>query len=123
MNVIIDGVQYAPLPVRPTGTGLVEALSVQLSGEFEDLTVRDYLRVLLTTLWSEQEEFSGKRPFGNSGWEYDLYAPLIKAGHIEGSLDEDGYVVTITNDRMAHAFVNDLILAVFNGVQTEESSV
>jgi hypothetical protein len=43
-------------------------------------TVRDYLKGLLQNLWIEGEGFSGKRPFGNSGWEYDLYQPLIAVG-------------------------------------------
>jgi len=39
-------------------------------------TIRDYLKVLLSTLWEEGESFSGKRPFGNSGWEYELLDTL-----------------------------------------------
>jgi hypothetical protein len=34
--------------------------------------VREYLKALLTELWREGESFSGKRPFGNSGWEREL---------------------------------------------------
>ena len=118
MKVLIDGVEYAPLAVKPTGNNLLDALNVQLSREFEDMNVRMYLCSLLTTLWDEQEGFSGKRPFGNSGWEYDLYEPLIRDGFIEGELDEDGRVWKIADERMAHAFINDLILAVFNGVES-----
>lgn len=55
-------------------------------------TVRDYLKSLLATLWQEDEGFSGKRPFGNSGWKYDLYIPLVKAGIVAGKLDADGNV-------------------------------
>lgn len=55
-------------------------------------TIRDYLKALLTELWIEEEGFSGKRPFGNSGWQYDVYAALINAGKIDGELDEDGCV-------------------------------
>jgi len=40
-------------------------------------TVKGYLKALLSTLWDEGEGFSGKRPFGNSGWEYDLTDALI----------------------------------------------
>ncbi len=58
----------------------------------QELTIKDYLKCLLVTVWQEGESFSGKRPFGNSGWEYDLYIPLIKGGYIEGELDEDGYI-------------------------------
>lgn len=50
-------------------------------------TVRGYLKALLTKLWNEGEGFSGKRPFGNSGWEYDLYFPLVKAGRVAGELE------------------------------------
>lgn len=55
-------------------------------------TIRDYLCNLLITLWRDGEGFSGKRPFGNSGWEYELYAPLIKAGMVRGTVDEFGSV-------------------------------
>lgn len=41
-------------------------------------TVKGYLKALLSTLWDECEGFSGKRPFGNSGWEYDLTDALIE---------------------------------------------
>lgn len=58
----------------------------------EAATVRDYLKALLTTLLTEQEGFSGKRPFGNSGWMGDLEIALIRAGLVEGKLDEDGYI-------------------------------
>lgn len=53
-------------------------------------TIRVYLKELLLTLWWEGESFSGKRPFGNSGWEWDLYGALVNAGKIEGSFDEYG---------------------------------
>ena len=55
-------------------------------------TIREYLKALLRQLWDEKEGFSGKRPFGNSGWDFDLMIPLIKAGVIDGSFDEDGLV-------------------------------
>lgn len=55
-------------------------------------TVREYLKALLSTLWREEDCFSGKRPFGNSGWQYEVYTALVKAGAINGSLDEYGYI-------------------------------
>lgn len=57
------------------------------------ISIHDYLIELLKTLWEEQDEFSGKRPFGNSGWDYDLIGCLIANHIIEGKLDEDGYVI------------------------------
>lgn len=52
-------------------------------------TVRDYLKTLLAKLWEEEESFSGKRPLGNSGWQYDLYKPLVQAGLVAAVDDRD----------------------------------
>ena len=72
-------------------------------------TVRGYLVALLTMLWQEGEGFSGKRPFGNSSWEYDLYQPMARAGLITATFDEDGYVDSFPTTRRLKA--DDLILA------------
>lgn len=37
-------------------------------------TIGDYFRALLMAIWTEGEGFSGKRPFGNSGWDSELYS-------------------------------------------------
>jgi hypothetical protein len=58
-------------------------------------TVRAYLIKLLTCVWEDGESFNGKRPFGNSGWQYEVYAALIKAGIIKGILDEDGDIENV----------------------------
>lgn len=57
-------------------------------------TIRQYLVKLLFDVWDQQEEFNGKRPFGNSGWWGDLYIALLTNTDIgDGSeLDEDGYL-------------------------------
>jgi len=52
-------------------------------------TVKDYLKALLTELWNKGEGFSSKRPFGNSGWEYDLYTALAIAGVVESEYREE----------------------------------
>lgn len=67
-------------------------------------TIREYLKTLLTTLWEEGEGFDGKRPFGNSGWEYDLYKALIKAGVCGGEFDEYGCIKYVN-----HSIGNELI--------------
>ena len=56
------------------------------------LTIKDYFKVLLKTLWQEGEGFSSKRPFGYSGWQYDVYRPLVEHGIVDGKLDGNGYV-------------------------------
>ena len=55
-------------------TGL-EILDLPMDPDSNDAgasSIRGYLKTLLTTLMAEGEGFSGKRPFGNSGWEYEL---------------------------------------------------
>lgn len=116
MEVRVDGVKYVPVPDVPTDKGLMAALDARFSSDAgDDISVRDYLRTLLTTLWSEGEGFSGKRPFGNSGWESELYKPLVAGGFVPGKLDEDGWIEYV-DAKIADAYVHDLILAAFYGV-------
>jgi hypothetical protein len=69
-----------------------------LCEEGADLSIRDYLKQLLTTLFEEGESFSGKRPWGNSGWENDLATPLVVGGAIAGTVDEYGYADDFKQD-------------------------
>jgi hypothetical protein len=55
-------------------------------------TVRDYLLKLLSELWRHETGFDAKKPFGNSGWQFDVYVPLIQAGLTKGTVDADGEV-------------------------------
>ena len=74
------------------------------------LTIREFLRELLLALWEEGEGFSGKRPFGNSGWKYQVYASLVKEKFIEGTLDREGYLQDYDR-RAAHELLQKLIVA------------
>ncbi len=68
-------------------------LDLHMASDYNDAkasSVRDYLKALLTRLWIEGEGFSGKRPFGNSGWELEIYAALVQGSVVKGSFDEDG---------------------------------
>jgi hypothetical protein len=77
--------------------------------------VRDYLRKLLETLWDDGECFSGKRPFGNSGWEWEIYDALGRAGFIAGVLAEQHFNMSSKQKAEAHAYVLELITAAFHG--------
>lgn len=57
-------------------------------------TIGGYLACLSAAVWQKEEGFSGKRPFGNSGWDHDVIRALITAKHVKGSLDADGYIVS-----------------------------
>jgi hypothetical protein len=52
-------------------------------------TLREYLIALVARLWVEDEGFSGKRPFGNSGWQGDVMRSLAREGLIKGTYDDD----------------------------------
>jgi hypothetical protein len=86
-----------------------EILELKMSSDIGETTIREWLRELLLTLWREGEGFSGKRPFGNSGWELDAYATLIKSGVVKGELGEFGYVEKV--DRAdAESIIDRLII-------------
>ena len=78
------------------------------------ISIGDFLGELLLTLWNEKEGFSGKRPFGNSAWDYDVYAALIKHGAIPGTLDEDGYVEEIDDIDKADEMICGAIKSAFS---------
>lgn len=84
-----------------------EILALKLDNK---ITIREYLYSLLYELWKEGECFSGKRPFGNSGWEYDLYKPLVEAKLVKGKLDEFGFIEEV-DEKKANKIVFDLIRA------------
>jgi len=112
-TVLIDGVEYFPATPFGGGDEYLAALELRLDSDAGDnITVRQYLYELLKTLWAEGEAFSGKRPFGNSGWEYDLYKPLIAAKLIDGELDADGLVNRVDKNG-AHKYIHRLIKCVF----------
>jgi hypothetical protein len=108
------------MPDASTDKGLLSALEVRFDSDAgDDTTVRDYLRTLLMSLWEERESFSGKCPFGNSDWEFDVIIPLAKAGFVDlGPFNDDGEPYNWTDDQInkAHAYVSDVILAAFHGV-------
>lgn len=53
-------------------------------------TIGDGLRATFLALWDQGDDFSGKRPFGNSGWRNLFVTSLVAAGMIHGTIDPDG---------------------------------
>lgn len=78
-------------------------------------TIREYLVDLLAELWQEQDEFSGKRPFGNSDWPNNLIYPLVTAQVIEGGPDEWGELSadTLRHGRRVIALAIDALRNVY----------
>jgi hypothetical protein len=56
-------------------------------------TIGEYLIELSSAVWSVGECFSGKRPFGNSGWYHEIYQALCEAypkeTKVKWYIDED----------------------------------
>ena len=77
-------------------------------------TVRAYLVAILDQVWREREGFSGKRPFGNSDWDYALYAALGASGYIMYDQDQYGYAGDV--DREAG---DELIAAAIEALSEE----
>jgi hypothetical protein len=73
------------------------------------VTIGDFLIELLATLWTEKDQFSGKRPFGNSSWEYDLYVALVENNIVKGKIDEWGDIEDI-DISLANKIILDIIL-------------
>lgn len=70
--------------------------------------VKEYLKNLLITLWKEGEGFSGKRPFGNSDWEFDLHEACIKFDPSLGKFDQDGYIDWCDTDKCDQLILNSI---------------
>lgn len=61
-----------------------------LKMDVEGTSLRVMLKDLLTMVLLQGEEFSGKRPWGDSGWEFDIYRAMVLNGFIKGAVDEYG---------------------------------
>lgn len=113
MRVIIDDIEFVPLREIDTDDILEKALNIRFDSDAgENITVRQYLENLLLTLWNEKEGFSSKRPFGNSGWDYEIFEVLLKNNLIEGSIDEYGSIEKL-DENSANEFVCRLISKIF----------
>ena len=75
-------------------------------------TVREYLILLLQRLWEEEEGFSGKRPFGNSGWKFEIYAALVDEGIVRGKFCSDG-TLDYVDTKTANVLIFDAIATLF----------
>ena len=80
--------------------------------DFKHISIRQHLHELMSTLWEEGEGFSGKKPFGNSGWEYDLYKPLVIHGIVKGDVDEYGDIENFSH-KECHRIIDSLIDHIF----------
>jgi hypothetical protein len=69
---------------------IVQAAATVIKFCGEEQPLAEYLRMILIALLEEGEGFSGKRPLGDSGWQWDVYKALVAAKLIDGEIDKDG---------------------------------
>jgi hypothetical protein len=67
--------------------------------------VQEYLKRLLARLWIEGESFNGKRPFGDSSWQWVIYAAMVRENFVYGLLDDNGFV-----DEIDMVMADDLMM-------------
>lgn len=106
------------LRLKPKKKFPIETVLAALNTQFEHqdvgiLTYREFFRACMLRLWVEGEGFSGKRPFGNSGWENDLYIGLAAAGYIDGKLveEDEDYVEWDYDQEAGDALIEQMIEA------------
>lgn len=73
-----------------------------------DISIRLFLKELLAVLWYEKENFSGKRPFGNSGWDYEIMKCLVSHGVIDGGFDNEGDIQDY-DEKTGNALIMEII--------------
>lgn len=79
---------------QPDGR-LILDLPMREGNEAYAATIRDYLISLLRVAMDI------KSPWGNSGWEYDLYKALADGGFVAAERDENGYIEWRNFDKIA----------------------
>lgn len=99
-----DGRPLLPAPTGPSAARQLLDLPLPPNASGA-ATVRGYLTELLVIAW---ESGSALHPFGNSGWQHDLYEPMTRAGLAAISYDEAGYA---TGSNAGYAEADQLILA------------
>lgn len=62
-----------------------------VSDKFPETTVGSFLAARLTNIWNRLSH-SAVLPSGNGLWEAAVIRSLVKAGHLTGTLDKNGYL-------------------------------
>ena len=78
-----------------------------------EVTIKQWLQELLCRVWVEQDDFSGKKAFGDSNWSWDIYETLYTNRIIDGSMNEyEGLDLTRVQFEIADKIILDIIVEV-----------
>ena len=80
----------------------------------ENVTIREYFYKLMEAFWNEKENFSPKRPLGNSDWDGDIILCLIKNKLVEGSIDENGWLDDYDYEKVDKFILKRIIKPIFS---------
>jgi hypothetical protein len=75
-----------------------EILNIKLTDCGGANTIRQYFAFIASEVWTQGEGFSGKHGIGGSDWQTDIYTALIKAGAVDGEIDDDGFITECDYD-------------------------
>lgn len=75
-----------------------EILNIKLVDCGGAKTIRQYFAFIASEVLTQVEWFSGKYGIGGSDWQTDIYTALIKAGAIDGEIDDDGFITECDYD-------------------------
>lgn len=106
VDVTINGERYVPAPPVVENPKLLDFRFND--GDLGDVSLREYFQELLIRIWDEGEDFRGKRPFGSSGWAWDLRRAVILAGAVPGVV-ENGTVVQLDDVDAADRIIRGLM--------------
>jgi hypothetical protein len=114
MIVVIDDIEYVQKRFDYNPTPLTKALDTKIFCDRDNsiMSIREYLYELFSDLFHQGEDFNSKRPWGNSGWQFDVYTALIREGILPGMLDSEGFLNNCDEDE-CKKFVIEMIKFVF----------
>lgn len=74
-----DALNVHPEPPNKEIT-IRSVLEIELDPERTDtpvpISIKKYFQKIIFTLWEDPESFTGKRPFGDSGWAFDIISTV-----------------------------------------------
>jgi hypothetical protein len=76
----------------------MSVLEVVANSDLGERPIREYFKAYLKELLIKGEGFSGKRPLGNSGWDYDLTQAVQDAGLADNRTHARALLISSVDD-------------------------
>lgn len=66
----------------------IEDINDVLNMDVDGTPLRKMLKDLLTMVIMQGESFDSKRPWGDGGWEFDIYLAMVQNGFVDGKIED-----------------------------------